>query len=184
VFGEELENFHGHRRLDHHRQHRVKTSPYVFDLSYWSLTRRPIIQSGFRSANAAYPLLHVDALNNALAKAAPRPSDVNAVLHVPAYDATRGPSACCHISHGDVRILCPISGNGASLSLSLSPPHLSSQTLFGLQVDPLLAFAFLQTFVDVLREYFGSVSAETLKGNFDTVYQVSITPHPPPPSLL
>ena len=39
-------------------------------------------------------------------------------------------------------------------------------------VDPLYAFAFLQTFVDILHEYFGHVSAETLKENFDVVYQV------------
>ncbi len=39
-------------------------------------------------------------------------------------------------------------------------------------VDPLYAFAFLQTFVDILHEYFGHLSAETLKDNFDIVYQV------------
>lgn len=41
-----------------------------------------------------------------------------------------------------------------------------------LSVDPLFAFAFLQTFVDILNEYFGNVSAATLKDNFDVVYQV------------
>lgn len=40
-----------------------------------------------------------------------------------------------------------------------------------IQVDPLLGFAFLQTFIDVLREYFGTLSAATLKDNFDVVYQ-------------
>lgn len=39
-------------------------------------------------------------------------------------------------------------------------------------MDPLYVFAFLQAFVDILREYFGQISAETLKDNFDTVYQV------------
>ena len=39
-------------------------------------------------------------------------------------------------------------------------------------VDPLYAFSFLQTFVDILQEYFGHLSAETLKDNFDIVYQV------------
>lgn len=33
-------------------------------------------------------------------------------------------------------------------------------------------FAFLQAFVDILHEYFGQISAETLKDNFDVVYQV------------
>ncbi|TFY59829.1 hypothetical protein EVJ58_g5536 [Rhodofomes roseus] len=49
-----------------------------------------------------------------------------------------------------MRILCPISG----------------------EVDPLYAFAFMETFVDILREYFGYISAETLKENFDIVYQL------------
>jgi AP-3 complex subunit mu len=40
-------------------------------------------------------------------------------------------------------------------------------------VDPLFAFAFLQTFIEILREYFGTVSAATLKDNFDVVYQAS-----------
>jgi hypothetical protein len=39
-------------------------------------------------------------------------------------------------------------------------------------VDPLLGFAFLQTFIGILREYFGDLSAATLKDNFDVVYQV------------
>jgi hypothetical protein len=39
-------------------------------------------------------------------------------------------------------------------------------------VDPLLGFAFLQTFISILREYFGDLSAATLKDNFDVVYQV------------
>ncbi|KAF9452005.1 clathrin adaptor, mu subunit [Macrolepiota fuliginosa MF-IS2] len=111
-------------------------------------TGRPIIQSGFRSSQPSYPLVHIDAFNNALAKA-PRPSDVDPVLYVPSL--TNGtPSACCHISRGDMRILCPISGD----------------------VDPIFAFAFLQTFVDILTEYFGAVSAATMRDNFDVVYQL------------
>jgi AP-3 complex subunit mu len=39
-------------------------------------------------------------------------------------------------------------------------------------VDPLYAFAFLHTFVDILAEYFGDVSAPKLRDNFDIVYQV------------
>lgn len=39
-------------------------------------------------------------------------------------------------------------------------------------VDPLLAFAFLQTFVDILKEYFGAVSVATVRENLDIVYQV------------
>jgi len=40
------------------------------------------------------------------------------------------------------------------------------------QVDPLLAFAFVQTFIDILQEYFGTVSVATVKENFEIVYQV------------
>ncbi|KAL0949818.1 hypothetical protein HGRIS_009853 [Hohenbuehelia grisea] len=112
-------------------------------------TGRPIIQSGFRSVSSAYPLLHIDAYNNAAPKAQ-RPGDIDPVIYVPPYNAVDTPSACCHIPCGDIRILCPVSGD----------------------VDPLFAFAFIQTFVDILQEYFGTVSAATLKDNFDVVYQL------------
>jgi hypothetical protein len=41
-----------------------------------------------------------------------------------------------------------------------------------ISVDPLFGFAFLRTFIDILHEYFGDLSAATLKDNFDVVYQV------------
>ncbi|KAJ7667599.1 Mu homology domain-containing protein [Mycena polygramma] len=112
-------------------------------------TGRPIIQSGFRSTSPAYPLLHVDAFNNAIPKSH-RSGDIDPVIYVPPYNAADSPSACCHVECGDMRILCPVSGD----------------------VDPLFAFAFLQTFIDILREYFGALSAATLKDNFDVVYQL------------
>ncbi|KAG6866006.1 hypothetical protein C0991_009678 [Blastosporella zonata] len=106
-------------------------------------TGRPIIQSGFRSTSPSFPLLHIDALNNALAKSS---EDVDPVIYVPTASA----AACCHVKCGDIRILCPVSGD----------------------VDPLFPFAFIQTFIDILNEYFGNVSAATLKDNFDVVYQL------------
>ncbi|KAJ7265853.1 Mu homology domain-containing protein [Mycena haematopus] len=112
-------------------------------------TGRPIIQSGFRSTSTAYPLLHVDAFNNTLPKAQ-RSGDIDPVIYVPPFNVADFPSACCHVECGDMRILCPVSGD----------------------VDPLFAFAFLQTFIDILREYFGALSAATLKDNFDVVYQL------------
>ncbi|KAJ7499346.1 Mu homology domain-containing protein [Mycena latifolia] len=112
-------------------------------------TGRPIIQSGFRSTSPAYPLLHVDAFNNATPKSN-RSGDIDPVIYVPPYNVADSPSACCHVECGDMRILCPVSGD----------------------VDPLFAFAFLQTFIDILREYFGALSAATLKDNFDVVYQL------------
>ncbi|KAH9482902.1 AP-3 complex subunit mu-1 [Psilocybe cubensis] len=75
---------------------------------------RPIIQSGFRSTTPAYPLLHIDAVNNAISKA-PRPEDVDPVVHVSAYNIDDSPGACCHVQCADMRILCPISGNGKTL---------------------------------------------------------------------
>ncbi|KAJ7477154.1 Mu homology domain-containing protein [Mycena galericulata] len=112
-------------------------------------TGRPIIQSGFRSTSPAYPLLHIDAYNNSVPKSR-RLGDIDPVIYVPPYNVADSPSACCHVECGDMRILCPVSGD----------------------VDPLFAFAFLQTFIDILREYFGTVSASTLKDNFDVVYQL------------
>jgi AP-3 complex subunit mu len=133
------------------------------------LRSRPIIQSGFRSSTAAYPLLHIDAFNNALAKSQ-RAEDVDPILVVPPINAGEGPSACCHVLHEGIRFLCPISGDGTSHSTD-SLFHGSNKVT----VDPLFAFAFLQTFVDILLEYFGSFSLETLKENFDVVYQVFVS---------
>lgn len=83
-------------------------------------SRHAIIQSGFRSASSAYPILHIDALNNALEKAA-RPSDVDPVLYVSSLELDT-PSACCHVKHGDLRFLCPVSGDCMSEHHFLSLP--------------------------------------------------------------
>src|SRR5712672_4612084 len=40
------------------------------------------------------------------------------------------------------------------------------------QVDPLYAFAFIRTFLHILIEYFGQVTAPTLRDNFDIVHQL------------
>lgn len=82
--------------------------------------RRAIIQSGFRSRSPAYPLLHIDALNNALEKAT-RPCDVDPVLYVSSLELDT-PSACCHVKHGELRFLCPVSGDSAQYP---SSTHLS-----------------------------------------------------------
>ncbi|EFI27737.1 mu-adaptin 3 [Coprinopsis cinerea okayama7 len=110
---------------------------------------RSIIQSGFRSTTSTYPFLHVEAFNAAAANAQ-RPTDIDSVIYVQHPTNVDIPSACCHVSVGDLRILCPISGN----------------------VDPLVGFSFLRTFIDILQEYFGDVSVVTVKENFDIVYQL------------
>ena len=66
-----------------------------------------------------------------------------------------------------MRFLCPISGNGTSLAGITE--ELNSNEI---SVDPLVGFAFLRTFIDILHDYFGDLSAATLKDNFDVVYQV------------
>ncbi|TFL00649.1 Mu homology domain-containing protein [Pterulicium gracile] len=113
-------------------------------------TGTPIIQSNFRSSPPSHPLLHIEALNTALQLASSgsrRPGDVDPVLFVQSHE----PSACCHIQEGDVRILCPVTGDD----------------------DPLIAFAFIRTFVDILKDYFGpAISATVLQDNFDIIYQL------------
>lgn len=47
-----------------------------------------------------------------------------------------------------------------------------AEKLTYIPVDPVYAFSFLQTFIEILQEYFGTVTAATLKDNFDVVYQV------------
>ncbi len=85
------------------------------------LSRQAIIQSGFRSSNPAYPLLHIDALKTALEKAA-RPADVDPVLYVPSLQH-EVPSACCHLKHGDLRFLCPVSGDSEFCRLTITFFH-------------------------------------------------------------
>lgn len=60
-------------------------------------------------------------------------------------------SALCHIERDGLRYLVPVSG----------------------EVNPLFAFAFLESFLETLREYLGDVTEGTVKDNFDIVYMVS-----------
>lgn len=72
-------------------------------------TGRPIVQTAFRAFSAAYPLLHIDAYIQAADKAQ-RPQDVDPVLFVPNFELDP-PSACCHLEHGGLTFLCPVSGD-------------------------------------------------------------------------
>jgi AP-3 complex subunit mu len=107
---------------------------------------RPIIQSSYTTFPAAYPLLHIEALNNALAKAS-REGSVDPVVYVEELSCS---TACCHVEVGGMRFVATISGDA----------------------DPLIAFAFLDAFIEILQDYFGVVSVATLKDNFDIVYQL------------
>ena len=73
--------------------------------------RRPVIQSGFRSTFPTYPLIHVDAINDAISKA-PKAQDVDPIVYVPSLTLGDPPSACCHVLCNDIRLLCVVSGNG------------------------------------------------------------------------
>ncbi|KLO16382.1 clathrin adaptor, mu subunit [Schizopora paradoxa] len=106
---------------------------------------RPIVQTNFRSKGPAYPLLHIDAFNNALSET--QYANLDPVLSVAAH---HGPSACCHMECGGLRFLCPVSGD----------------------VDPLFAFSFLQTLVEVLHDYVNDISPTSLRDHFDVVYQL------------
>jgi AP-3 complex subunit mu len=128
---------------------------------------KPIVQTSFRSFPPAYPLLHIDAYSTALEKAA-RPEDIDPVLLVNLPDS---PTACCHVQHRSLTFLCPISGDRESFGV----PHLRVYALIPVtqpQVDPLYAFAFIRTFLEILIEYFGEVTAPTLRDNFDVVHQL------------
>lgn len=41
-------------------------------------------------------------------------------------------------------------------------------------MNPLFAFSFLESLLDILRNYLGDVTEATIKDNFDIVYMVSI----------
>jgi AP-3 complex subunit mu len=131
---------------------------------------KPIVQTSFRSFPPAYPLLHIDAYSAALEKAA-RPEDVDPVLLVNLPEA---PTACCHLQHRSLTFLCPISGDGELFRRHYFT-RMCAHTLHiccYYQVDPLYAFAFIRTFLDILIEYFGEVTAPILKDNFDVVHQL------------
>lgn len=130
-----------------------------------TLRRRPVIQSGYTSFPPAYPLLHIDTLNNELAKSS-RAGSVDPVIYVPpGIGDFSGGSACCHVEMGELRLVASVSGDGGE-------PHTCMIHLLPTLADPLIAFAFLQAFDDILHDYFGTVSTATLKDNFDVVYQV------------
>ncbi|KAF9520375.1 hypothetical protein BS47DRAFT_1311803 [Hydnum rufescens UP504] len=117
-------------------------------------TGRPIIQTNFRNVFPSYPLLHVDAFNNALEKVqstATGSARLDPVLffNIPA-SPDRTNSVCCHVERNSLHILCLVS----------------------VDVDPLYVFAFVDTLIGILEEYLGDVSSSLLKEHFDIVYQL------------
>lgn len=60
--------------------------------------------------------------------------------------------ALCHLERDGLRYLVPLSD----------------------EINPLFGFAFLESFLDTLKEYLGDVTEVTVKDNFDVVYMVSV----------
>ena len=58
--------------------------------------------------------------------------------------------------------------------LTFTMPFTTPLTFEWSAVDPTFVFAFMDTFVEILEDYFGEISAMTLKDHFDTVYQVRV----------
>ncbi|KZO92178.1 clathrin adaptor, mu subunit [Calocera viscosa TUFC12733] len=114
-------------------------------------TGKPIIQTTFRTSAPAFPLLHIGAFNDAVARSVSTGEEVENVLYVPgSLSAGAAGSALCWVQRGDLRFLCPVSDD----------------------VDPLFVFTFLNTFLTILREYIGDISASRVRENFDLVYQL------------
>ncbi|KAL5530266.1 hypothetical protein ACEPAF_6523 [Sanghuangporus sanghuang] len=110
---------------------------------------RPIIETNFKTTSPTYPLLHIEAFNNALSEAESADGgQIDPVLYV---HTDQGPSVCCHMECGSgLRLLCPVRGD----------------------IDALYVFAFMQLFVDTLQDYLGEVSGSSLRDHFDIVYQL------------
>lgn len=91
-------------------------------------------------------MLHFDALQSLLGESS---ESLNSVIYLNSINSA-SPTACCQVYCNDIRLICSISGD----------------------VDPLVAFSFLQTFIDVLNDYLGNVTTATVKDNFHVVYQL------------
>jgi len=105
--------------------------------------------------------VHVDAYNHELARvraaeAAGEQAKLDPVLWVNTLRKGAGGTgasgaALCHIERDGLRYLVPISD----------------------EVNPLFAFAFLDSFLGTLKSYLGDVTEVAVKDNFDVVYMVS-----------
>ena len=69
------------------------------------------------------------------------------VIPVHSYN---GYAACCNTSRAGLVFLAPIRGDG----------------------DPLFAFAFLDTFLNILVQYLGDLSVHAIRDHLDVVYQL------------
>lgn len=111
--------------------------------------RKPLITSHFAGHPAAYPAIFTDALNHAIAASRSSGEQVEPVLWVNSLRSGSG-AALCHIERDGLRYLVPLSN----------------------EVNPLFAFAFLESFLETLRDYLGEVTEINVKDSFEIVYMV------------
>ncbi|KGB79746.2 AP-3 complex subunit mu [Cryptococcus deuterogattii R265] len=116
---------------------------------------KPIICSNFTSHPLSYATAHIDTFNEARKRALVSGSGrgMDPVLWVNTLE--RGGigmsgGGLCHSERNGLYFLVPI----------------------GQEVNPLFAFSFLESFVDILRDYLGDVTEMTIKDNFDIVYML------------
>ncbi|BEJ03325.1 hypothetical protein CcaverHIS641_0105000 [Cutaneotrichosporon cavernicola] len=108
---------------------------------------KPLITSHFAHHPAAYPAIFTDAFNHEFSRARKDGRDLEPVLW--AHSAGGG-VALCHLERDGLRYLVPISA----------------------EVNPLFGFAWLESFLDTLKEYLVDVTEVTVKDNFDVVYML------------
>jgi AP-3 complex subunit mu len=84
-----------------------------------------------------------------------------------------GSAALCHVEREGLRFLVPISKEGELRWLAgRSSIGADFKSIDDNAVNPMFAFAFLDSFLDTLGTYLGEVTETTLRNNFDTVYMV------------
>ncbi|KAL7424168.1 hypothetical protein Q5752_001754 [Cryptotrichosporon argae] len=122
---------------------------------------RPLITSNFPAHPPSYPSIHIDAFNHALRKARDAGAELEPVIWVNALARVAGEASAsagvaavgaglCHVERDGVRFLVPVAA----------------------EVNPLYAFAFLDTFLNALGDYLGEVTETAIKDNFDIVYML------------
>ncbi|KAI5448830.1 hypothetical protein NCC49_006334 [Naganishia albida] len=172
-------------------------------------TGRPIITSHFRAHPANYPLVHIDAYNQALARRKPSYADTGVTASVA--------TSCAQTVRDELEpvlwVTVPVGGSGrlkrekgrqmgnagyaddseseedseeedseededqAATWQTVGLCHLEREGMSFLvplshEINPLFAFAFLETFIDVLSAYFGQVTESSIRDNFDIVYML------------
>ncbi|OXG85862.1 AP-3 complex subunit mu [Cryptococcus neoformans Gb118] len=116
---------------------------------------KPIICSNFASHLPSYATTHIDTFNAARKRAlvGGPGRGIDPVLWVNTIDSGRTGmlgGGLCHSERNGLYFLVPI----------------------GQEVNPLFAFSFLESLLDILRNYLGDVTEATIKDNFDIVYMI------------